>query len=349
MAVGAALLAAACGHVGPPLPPLIRLPVAPADFTLVRRGPEIDVSFRVPDTNTDRSTPADLSRIDVFAWDVPGPVTADDVIRKGSKIKSLPILKPPDPDEPQTDEPPREGIQQKDVATVNDLLADGDADSGYRAYVAVPFNTRGRRGTPTLRLSVPMVTPPPPPDEPAIAYDEKTVRVTWSGIAQPSGAAPYQYSVYQPGTPPHALTEKPIAERSFSEDAVEWGKERCYEVRAVATVEGARIESDPSRARCVVFRDTFPPARPEGLVGIGSEGAVSLIWTPNREPDLAGYIVLRAVEPATELTPLTPAPIPDTNIRDTVPSGSHATYAVEAVDKSGNRSAPSDPITELAR
>ena len=89
---------------------------------------------------------------------------------------------------------------------------------------------------------------------------------------------------------------------------------------------------------------------PQGLVGVGSEGAISLIWTANSEPDLAGYIVIRAIEPATELTGRSPPrPIQDTNFRDTVPTGARATYAVQAVDKAGNHSAPSNQIAETAR
>jgi hypothetical protein len=85
------------------------------------------------------------------------------------------------------------------------------------------------------------------------------------------------------------------------------------------------------------------------LVGVGSEGSISLIWTANSEPDLAGYIVLRALEPATELTPVTTAPITDTNFRDAVPAGARATYAVQAVDKAGNVSPVSNRIAETAR
>jgi hypothetical protein len=348
---GATLAVAACGHSGPPLPPLIRIPAAPADFSLVRRGPEVDLTFRVPDANTDRSTPADLSRIDVFAADVPGPVTADDVIRRGTKIKSLPVLEPPDPDQPEppADAPNAAGLQQKDVTTVRDVLTDSAAGTTYRAYVVVPFNMRGRRGTPSSRLSLPLVPPPPPPVAPQVTYDEKAVHVTWPEVTAPDDAPAYQYAVYRTGGAPPQQPPEPVSEPTFSEEGIEWGKERCYVVRTLSVVEGVRIESTPSPEQCVTFKDTFPPARPEGLVGVGSEGAVSLIWTPNREPDLGGYIVLRAVEPATELTPITAEPIPDTNFRDTVPSGSRVTYAVEAVDKNGNRSEPSETITETAR
>jgi hypothetical protein len=350
LAAGATLGLTACGHVGPPLPPLVRTPVAPADVTLVRRGPEVDLTFRVPDANTDRSTPADLSRIDVFAWDVPGPVTADEIIRRGAKVKSLSVLKPADPDEPAPEDAPKpEGLAQKEVATVSDTLDESAAAAGYRAYVVVPFNMRGRRGTPSSRLSLPLVPPPPPPPAPTVTYDEKVVHVTWPEVAAGPDSPPYRYSVYRVDDSPQMLTPNPLADPTFSEEGVEWGKQRCYAVRTVTTVEGARIESTSSPQQCVTFKDTFPPAAPEGLVGIGSEGAVSLIWTPNREADLAGYIVLRAIEPETELAPVTPAPIPDTNFRDTVPSGSRVTYAVEAVDKTGNRSEPSEKITETAR
>ena len=84
-------------------------------------------------------------------------------------------------------------------------------------------------------------------------------------------------------------------------------------------------------------------------MGVGSEGAISLIWTASREADLAGYLVLRAVAPGTDLAPVTPAPITDTNFRDAVAGGSRATYAIVAVDKAGNRSQPSATISETSR
>jgi len=46
---------------------------------------------------------------------------------------------------------------------------------------------------------------------------------------------------------------------------------------------------------------------------------------------------------------VTPAPISDTNFRDTVPPDSRVTYAIQAVDAAGNRSTPSERVTETAR
>ena len=70
---------------------------------------------------------------------------------------------------------------------------------------------------------------------------------------------------------------------------------------------------------------------------------------PNPEKDLAGYIVLRGVEPAETLQPITPEPIVEPSFRDGVQPGVAYVYAVRAVDKAGNTSAPSPRVMETAR
>lgn len=349
-AVAAASVSVACGKKGPPLPPLVLLPVAPGEFAAVRRGERVEFTLRIPNANTDRSTPADLARVEIYAWTVPGPVSADEVVRRGTRVGSIAVNKPKDPDEPEPKipEPKGAGVDQNAVATFSDTLPPDAVATGYRAYVAVGVNLRGRPGALSARLAVPLIASPPPPSQLQLKYDEKAITVSWPVVPPAGGAPAYAYSVYRPGSPA-ALTPAPVAVPQFLDNAIEWEQERCYEVRTVATVENVRIESPSSPSRCVTLHDTFAPAKPDGLVGVGSEGAVSLIWTANLEADLAGYIVLRAVAPATALTPVTPVPIPDTNFRDVVQGGSRVTYAVQAVDKAGNRSEPSATITETAR
>ena len=343
---------AACGKKGPPLPPLVLLPTQPREFMAVRRGARVDLAFRIPSANVDRSTPASLERVDVYAWTVPGPVSAEDVVRRGTRIGSIPVNKPKDPDgpEPKTPAPKGSGLDQDEVATFTDAVpADAGADA-YRAYVTVGINMRGRPGELSSRLAVPLVASPPAPAEPDVTFDEKAITVSWAPIPPTGDTPPYAYNVYRPAPGASLVTVTPVADPLLFVDAtIEWDKERCYEVRTVATVENVRIESEASAARCVTPHDTFAPARPEGLVGVGSEGSISLIWTANAESDLAGYLVLRAVAPEAALTLVTPSPIADTNFRDTVPAGSRVTYAVQAVDKSGNRSEASNSIIESAR
>ena len=78
-------------------------------------------------------------------------------------------------------------------------------------------------------------------------------------------------------------------------------------------------------------------------------GAVNLTWDQNTEKDLAGYVVLRGTDLAGRLEPLTPSPIPNSSYTDTVQSGAHFVYAIQAVDRAGNVSQESQRIEETAR
>ena len=130
---------------------------------------------------------------------------------------------------------------------------------------------------------------------------------------------------------------------------IAWGAKRCYTVRTTETIAGATIESDAAPATCETLVDTFPPAAPKGIAAIASAGAINLIWEPNAEKDLAGYVVWRGISPAEPLTAMTPAPIQETRFTDAVQPGLSYVYLVKAVDKAGNVSAPSARVVESAR
>jgi hypothetical protein len=158
------------------------------------------------------------------------------------------------------------------------------------------------------------------------------------------------YNVYDAASKPAPtrLTKAPITGPTYTDSRVVWGEERCYTVRSVESVSDLTIESDAPAAACVTLRDTFAPAAPANLQSSPGEGAISLIWDPNAESDLAGYLVLRGDSAAT-LEPITPAPIQETTFRDQVAVGRRFTYAVKAVDKAGNQSSPSKTVEEEAR
>jgi fibronectin type 3 domain-containing protein len=112
----------------------------------------------------------------------------------------------------------------------------------------------------------------------------------------------------------------------------------------------AAIESDPSSPICITPKDTFPPAAPKSLAAVASAGVINLIWDPNVEPDLAGYVILRGEAPGDRLQPLTPAPIKETRYADrTARPGVRYVYQLVAVDTTGNQSAPSNKVEEAAR
>src|SRR5262249_28523738 len=130
---------------------------------------------------------------------------------------------------------------------------------------------------------------------------------------------------------------------------IEWNVERCYTVRTVAVISGLTVEGEPAPKACKLLKDTFPPAAPKGLAAVASEGAVNLIWEPNKEPDLAGYVVWRADAAGGRPVAVTSAPIADTTFTDTVPAGTRYRYTIQAVDKLGNAGPMSDPVEETPR
>jgi len=87
----------------------------------------------------------------------------------------------------------------------------------------------------------------------------------------------------------------------------------------------------------VVVRDVTPPAAPQALYSVTGDGAVTLHWVKNTEPDLAGYRVYRGPAFAGPYTPL--ATTGNTSYTDNgVSNGTTYYFAVSAYDLSGNES-----------
>ena len=241
------------------------------------------------------------------------------------------------------------------------LLGPSEAAS-IRTYMGVGIDKRGRLGRFSKRVTVPLALAPRRPAQPSITYTETKVIVRWS---PPSGDEPTKagllpskpfgspgaaraYNVYD-STTGIRLTSAPVNAREYEDSRIEWGATRCYAVRAVEAVGASVLESDASEPRCEKLADTFPPAAPRGLKAVSTDGAINLIWEANGESDLAGYYVLRARLPDTSLARVTGGPIQEATFLDNVQPGVRFTYAVVAVDKAGNASAPSNRVEEMAR
>ena len=348
---------AACGKKGPPLPPLVRLPTPPGEFSVQRRGSTVSIQFAVPGGNTDGSTPADLGRVDVYALTVPAPVSADEILRRGAHVGRVLVNPPPDPDTPegQPAKPsaalPEGGIDQGATARLSETVqTDERAEpTDVRVYLAVGFNKRGRPGAFSPLISVPVGKPPDAPGKPDVTWDETSIAISWPVPDSGADDAAPTYHVYAIGEIPIRLTDHPIEEPMFLDKRIEWGAERCYVVRRVELIENMALESEASPSTCVTLVDTFAPAAPDGLTVVATEGALNLIWNPNSETDLDGYVLFRAMPPEENLVSITPTPIKESTFKDTVPSGARVAYAVQAVDKAGNKSPMSTRVEETAR
>lgn len=242
-----------------------------------------------------------------------------------------------------------------------------------RAYITIPYSTRGVAGPPSTPLAVPLVPAPLAPPAPTVTHDAASFSLTWTnppGVQVPlqrtvteaaykeavaAGNAdaalparplvtygtPHTYRVYEVPAPgsttaasPVPVNTAPIETASFTDPRITFGVPRCYAVRTVEQRGAITIESPLSPPTCLTAVDTYPPPAPTGLVAVGSGGGVSLIWEPVAAPDLAGYLVLRGVE-GEALKPVTEAPVTEATYRDTTAQpGVMYIYAVVAVDRS---------------
>jgi hypothetical protein len=204
-ALCALVLAGGCGKKGPPLAPIVRVPVAPDEILLRNQGGRVAFQFRVPSTNSDGSSPADIRRVDVYGY-TGSPVDEESIVEDGMLVASIPVREPPreegeEPSEPAPQRPPgslEAGFDQGQTLVVFEELGpvqrqpvvpedDDEEASGSpvleparaRVYVAVGVSRKGRRGAFSPRSLAPLQPASSAPSRLTLTYDEKQVGATW--------------------------------------------------------------------------------------------------------------------------------------------------------------------------
>ncbi len=142
------------------------------------------------------------------------------------------------------------------------------------------------------------------------------------------------------------LTLEPLAGHRTTDAGAPEGREACYVVRAVASVDPL-VESAASNEVCLEVKDVAPPAAPAGLAVLPREKGLEVLWTPSSEEDLAGYRVFREAvgEPRRLLAELEAgrSAFLDAEVRP----GVSYKYSVVAFDRAGNES-PAAPAVEAS-
>jgi hypothetical protein len=170
------------------------------------------------------------------------------------------------------------------------------------------------------------------------------------------------------GTPEKEIPErilevdgKDAASGETLDSHITWNAKYSYRIRAVRKVrvesvrgpEGLEILGRRSEAVEVATKDVFPPAPPTGLaavpgrdeVGPRKGSRVDLSWSPNQEPDVAGYRVFRIENGGSEVLVSGAQPVVASAFVDhAVNAGTRYRYWVVAIDDSGNISAASEVV-----
>lgn len=146
-------------------------------------------------------------------------------------------------------------------------------------------------------VSLTWQAPPAPPQGVSVTAGDGRNVVQWQE-AIPSGAAkatvPIRYQLYR-GVDGGALSKlgEPVSGHTFTDTAVENGREYAYQVQAIAAGDHSKIKSGVSsivQARPV---DLTPPPVPTSVEGLQTSVGVKLFWPQVQAADLAGYRVYR--------------------------------------------------------
>lgn len=187
-----------------------------------------------------------------------------------------------------------------------------------------------------LAIGVPLATPA---NLKAVS-DPKGARLTWSDAL---GSGHYRIFRGSGDAMPQRLAESDKPE--YLDTTVDFGSPYRYFVQALA---GESRQSEISAMVSVTPIDEFPPAVPNGLTAVAGVNSIELAWQPNTEEDLAGYQVYRSTGGGAPERIAGPVDAPNFSDR-TVEIGKKYSYAITAIDRTGNESAHSTAVEVTAQ
>ncbi len=321
----AAALAPGCGKKGPPRPPVVKLPAPPQPFVARRLGSVAWLEVRIPSANTDKTTPADLERVDVYAL-TGAPADAETIFKHGTRVASIPVRKPVEesagagprelrPEKrPASPRPPatmETGFDQGDTVAITEPLG---PEQFREVTTAQPT---GKRPAVPSPAQTPTLGPPlPPPLAPLPARVYVAVGINHKGG---KGAASARQSVLL--SPPASAPSAPAITYTEKSITVTW--------------------TPPADAR--------PPAQAGGLLQarpIGSRqvaGAYNVYEIPPPAPGAGGSVVPPPAPGGRMPTPLNAKPLEGPPyVDERVAFGSPRCYVVRAVTIYGSQEVESE-------
>ncbi len=341
-------LLSGCGVPGAPQPPSTGIPKFIGDLKAVRKGDTATLTWTTPTETSD----GELIR-------KPGKMLVQRALTAGNDsdlkfqiIAELPL-------EPTLKE--ERGAQ----ATAKDSLTGAmrsAANADFAVYSVLAQSRSGKSFGLPNRVLIPLV---PTLSTPTSVHAEPIpagIRLSWTQGWPPKSESrlnpQYTWRIMRK----EESAKDPVMVRQlnagneeiiFVDTGIGWEKNYQYWITPVTLwSDGNRkgeVEGDDSPIASVFAHDIFPPATPSGVQAVYSTAErpfIDLTWTPNNEPDLAGYNVYRHIAseaPVKINSELVKTPrFADPAIQP----GMKYFYSVSAVDLRGNESGRSEETTE---
>jgi hypothetical protein len=341
-------MAPTCGKRRPPLPPAERVPQRTEELNGVQRGNQVILMWPAPLRNASSGSVQSIRRVDVYRVaekpNAPLALTEDQFATKALLVGSVPY-----------DEIRKGGPTLTYVDTLE--LAGQPARLRYAVrYV----NAAGQRAAfsnfflmePAAKVSKAPTNVTEQESETAIAlsWDAPTTNVDDSTPVNLLGYNIYRVDPAKPDAEPKPLNKEPITATHYDDKAFKFGEKYDYFVRSVSLgTEAKPVESFDSNKVAATPKDTYRPAVPSLAQPTSIPGRIALFWAANSEPDIQGYLLYRSIDPnaARPWIQLTPEIYTKTTFQDSnVETGKTYYYYVIAVDNSGNKSEPSNVVSE---
>lgn len=343
-------LAPMCGKRRPPLPPVERIPQRTELLSGAQRGNQVILSWPAPRRNPGGGSVQSIRRVDVYRvaekTNAPLPMTEDEFAARATLVGSVTY---------------DEIKKATENLTYTDTLELAGEPSRLR-YAVRYVNEAGQRAAFSNFLLVePAAKIAEPPANIRADLSETAITISWEPPKQNiDGSTPVNllgYNVYrvpasqsEPGQT--RINSELVTTAQYQDRNFKFGEKYTYIVRSVSLGTLARpVESLNSNSVEAAPVDIYPPAAPTGLSIGPAPGRLSLFFAANSEPDIAGYLIYRSTDPslARPWTLITPAVSTRTTFTDeNVDPGKTYHYYVIAVDAAGNKSQPSEVVSETA-
>jgi len=344
-------LAPMCGKRRPPLPPVERIPQRTELLSGAQRGNQVILSWPAPRRNPGGGSVQSIRRVDIYRvaekTNAPLPMTEDEFAARATLVGSVTY-----------DEIKR----ATENLTYTDTLELAGEPSRLR-YAVRYVNEAGQRAAFSNFLLVePAAKIAEPPANIRAEASETVITISWEPPKQNiDGSTPVNllgYNIYrvpasqsEPGQTP--INQELVTTPQYQDRNFKFGEKYTYIVRSVSLGTLARpVESLNSNSVEAAPEDAYPPAAPTGLSIGPAPGRLSLFFAANSESDLAGYLIYRSTDPdlpKNRWTLLTAAVSNRTTFTDeNVDPGKTYYYYVIAVDAAGNKSQPSEVVSETA-
>ena len=353
-----------CGTPGEPTPNRPQVPEAVSDLAARQTGDAVALTFTLPAKSLEGRPLAEPPAVEIYrgflaagaprerlstrlTYTIPSALV-DTYLAEG-RLRFLDPLKP-------------EELAQR--------------AGGQMIYMVRTRASKRRASADSNLAALPVYPAPRPIDDVRAVVTETAVELAWSAPQRTTAGAALAslagYRIYrvevEPGAEAAAAQEPakaklktplellaPASAPVFRDTQFEFGRTYRYSVRSVAQYQADEVESADSQPLVVTPRDTFPPASPKELVAVVvlatavAPAHIELSWAISTETDWAGYCVYR-----NEQGPQASGPRQRLNrelllaptFRDmSIVQGRRYTYRVSAVDRAGNESPLSDPVS----